>query len=113
MTNLPMAGLIVAALTAAQDAAEKANAALPPENARGFDRGFAWVVIKPARGPFVAECKRRGLGDKHYAGGWSIWYSRVHNLPTQSISVHEAACEAFADVLKANGVSATCGSRLD
>jgi hypothetical protein len=45
----------------------------------------------------------------------SIWYSKLHSLPTQSISVHEAAARAARDVL-AHGLQTSLigmSSRLD
>lgn len=107
--------IVEAALAASQAAAVKQNAALPAENARGFDCGFAWVTIKPARGPMVQYLKSINLGSTidHSGGGYQIWYSRLHTLGTQSISVHEAAARAFADVLASHGVPASVGSRLD
>ena len=100
------------AKAAALAAATAQNATLPPEARRGFDCGFAWVIIKPARGPFVKYCKANRIGDKHCYGGWNIWYSHF-SLPTQSVSVHEAAASAFAAVLVANGIDAYADSRLD
>lgn len=113
--SLKYKGILVAALAASQLAAEKHEATLPAPNSRGFDCGFAWVVIKPARGPFVKECKALGIGETrdYGGGGFQIWYSKTHNLPTQSISTHEAACRAFAEVCKANGIDAYMSSRLD
>ena len=99
----------------AQKAAKETNASMPPENQRGLDCGFAWVVIKPARGILVNYLKMQGIGNTrtYGGGGLEVWYSRIHNEPTQSIDVHIAACRAFADVLKSFGVNADWGSRLD
>lgn len=108
------AGIFVAAYDAASRAGAEANAKLPPEQSRGFDCGFAWVTIKPARGAFVNHLKAKGIGSLAYNGGWQIWYSKCYPAVTQSIGVHEAACEAFAAVLTANGIAGvTTGSRLD
>ena len=101
------------ALTASKKAAEEQNAKLGAEGSCGFDCGFAWVVIKPARGSFVAWLKAQKIGDKHYGGGWNIWYSHLHNLSTQSASVHYAAARAFADVLKRHGLAAYANERLN
>lgn len=43
--------------------------------------GFAWIIIKPARGPLVKYLKENGIGDKAYEGGWMI-YNPSEN-PTQ------------------------------
>lgn len=100
------------AKTMAVNAATEYNNTLPPENQRGFDWGFAWVVVHPARGPFVSWCKKNKHGSKHYAGGYEFWYSEF-SIGTQSIGVHERAARVFCDVLKANGLEAFTGSRLD
>jgi hypothetical protein len=114
-TNLPVAGIVTAALAAAQAAAETENNRLGPEKDRGLDCGFAWVTIKPARGPLVAELKRLGLGETrdYGGGGFQVWYSKLHSVPTQSISVHIAAARAFAETATANGYPASYGSRYD
>ena len=99
---------------AAQAAAEQENARLGNENRRGFDCGFAWVHF-PGNTPFAKWTKKAGLSSKHYPTGQSIWYSKLHSVPTQSVSVHEAACRAARDVL-AHGLQSSqvyCGSRLD
>lgn len=99
---------------AAQRAAEIENAKLGPESRRGFDCGFAWVVIRPARGKFVTYLKSIDAGKRGYYGGFEIWYSKLHNIPTQSISVHEAAARAAAQVFADRlGIAATMNSRLD
>lgn len=115
--------LFEAAIAAAQAAANAQNALLPPEAQRGFDCGFAWVTVKPAVGPFVTWCKKQikevgersaeahKFGSRGYAGGWT--FHCPGSLRTQSISVHQAAAEAFAKVLNDNGLDAHVASRLD
>jgi hypothetical protein len=73
--------------------------------------GFAWVHISPARGPIVAELKKQGKGHKSYHGGWDV--SMVHLTQTQSVEIKEAGARAYAEVLKANGVTCYADSRLD
>jgi predicted esterase YcpF (UPF0227 family) len=86
---------------------------LGPENKRGFDCGFAWIVLSPATQPFAKWTKKTGKSSKHYAGGQCIWYSKFHNLGTQSVSVHQAAVQAAADVLQRANIKCYTGSRLD
>jgi len=110
------AQIFAEAKTAAQAAAEARNAKLPPESARGLDCGFAWISIRPARGPFVSYLKAAGIGSRggyDGRGGYGIWYSDLHRLPTQSVSVHQEAARAATEVLKANGIDASWNSRLD
>lgn len=105
-----------AALAAASAAAQAENDKLGAEGSRGFDCGFAWITIKPARGPLVAYLKNIGVGHSgSYSGGpgYGIWYGELHSIPTQSVSVHQAAANAATEVLKQHGLNAFWSSRLD
>jgi hypothetical protein len=106
------ADIFTEARAAAQVAALLKNASLPPEQHRGLDCGFAWVNIKPARGPFVTYLKSIKVGETGERG-YQIWYSCLHDLPTQSVAVHEAAAQAFALTLGKYNIRATWSSRLD
>ena len=103
------------ALKASEDAAAVRNSLLPPEQERGLDCGFAWVVIKPARGKFVSYLKKQGIGStrSYGGGGYEIWYSSLHKQATQSVSVHYAAATAYSEVLNKHGINSYPGSRLD
>jgi len=103
-----------AAREAAQDAAATENARLGEENCRGFDCGFAWVTI-PGTDPFGRWLKNAGIASKGYPTGLQIWYSKLHSVPTQSISVHEAAARAARDVIAhaTQSREVSMGSRLD
>lgn len=107
--------ILVKAQIAAEKAAKEENDLLGPEQQRGLDCGFAWVVIKPARGKFVNYLKKLNFGEtRNYGGGgFQIWYSKLHSIPTQSVSVHQAATREFARVLREYGINAHSGSRLD
>lgn len=99
---------------AAQKAAEDENAKLGPESSRGFDCGFAWVTM-PGTLPFARWAKKQNIASKAYPTGYHIWYSKLHNVPTQSISVHEAAAKAARDYLSHALQTSliSIGSRLD
>lgn len=114
MSHLSPAEIFVAAETAAIAAAAAEHAKLPPEQQRGFDCGFGWAVVKPARGPFINWCRANGKGYKkdYGGGGWCFW-SPAHAHYTQSVSVHYAGAVAFAEVLTANGLNAYADQRLD
>jgi hypothetical protein len=78
--------------------------------------GFAWVKIRPARGPFVKFLKARDIGRKDdYEGGYYL--SSYDVLPfrdfTQSMERKYAACSAFAGVLSSYGLDAYAMSRMD
>ena len=73
--------------------------------------GFAWVIIRPARGAFVNWMKAEGIGSSNYGGGY-----RVHNPSgsmTQSISAVEAGADEFARVLGDHGINCYSQSRMD
>lgn len=105
------------ALEAGKAAAIAENERLGPEGKRGLDCGWGWVMLKPARGPFVSYLKRLGVGksvDWGSAGrGYWIPGSTFHSLPTQSFSVDYKACQAAAEVLKRAGLSCYATYRLD
>lgn len=65
--------------------------------------GFAWVTIKPARGPFVKWLKQNKIGRSGTYGGWTI--SSYDTTPgtgsSQSMQRKEAGCKAFVNVIKA------------
>lgn len=105
------------------------------ERSGGYDQGpcgFAWIVIRPARGKFVNWCKAQNkiateiksaekgrdwpmtpYGDSHYNGGWCLWQPGSKSYHGQSVSTYEVAARGFAKVLEANGIPCAIGSRLD
>lgn len=93
-----------AAALAAKEAARRENDALPPEQSRGFDCGFGWVELRPSTHAFVRHLKSAKVGDKHWKSGWQIWGSHLHDEPTQSISVHQAAARAYVESVQAHGL---------
>jgi hypothetical protein len=92
-------------------AAKEAVAACGPEDTRSFNCGFGWVTIHPARGPFVTYCKRNGIGDNGWHGGW--WIENPGQFMGQQIDHKVAGAKAFAAVLAKYGIEAHVGSRLD
>lgn len=121
------AAVFAEACAAAQAAYEDEQSRLRPMIVEGGGRryfvsggacGFAWVTIKPARGQFVAWLKSNHLGSSAYGGGWQLWSSacvlesRSAELG-QSMQLKEAACHAFAEVLRSYGLNAYAGSRMD
>ena len=77
--------------------------------------GFASVVIKPARGKFVAELKKRGLGSSHYYGGYAVssWEFAPSIRQDQSYERAVAAARGAVEVLKKYGVNAYVDARID
>ena len=77
--------------------------------------GFASVVIKPARGKFVAELKKRKIGGAHYYGGYSVnsWEFAPSIRQDQSYERACAAAKGAVEVLKSYGINAYVDSRID
>jgi hypothetical protein len=77
--------------------------------------GFASVVIKPARGKFVALLKKRGIGGAHYYGGYSVssWEFAPSIRRDQSYERACAAAKGAVDVLQSYGINAYVDARID
>lgn len=73
--------------------------------------GFAWVAIHPARGAFVNWLKKNDIGSPGYPKGYQIWSPGEYN--GQSMDIKEVGAEAFAKVLRENGINAHMSSRAD
>ena len=70
--------------------------------------GFAWVAFK-GNTPFGRWAKKAGLARSSYPSGMQISVSYFN----QSLQLKEAYAEAFAKVLRENGVEAYANSRMD
>jgi hypothetical protein len=77
--------------------------------------GYASVVIKPARGKFVAELKKRGIGSSHYYGGYAVssWEFAPSIRRDQSYERAFAAAKGAVEVLEKYGINAYVDSRID
>ena len=74
--------------------------------------GFAWCTVYDVRSNSKAGKLLAAYGfRKAYGGGLQLWDPSKY--PTQSISVLEAGASAMAAELKAIGLAAYAGSRLD
>lgn len=85
--------------------------------------GFAWVNVRQASkagrkdSPFVKWLRERSRGERFseygyyedYTKCWQIWVRGYG----QSMQRKAAYAEAFATVLRENGISASAGSRMD
>lgn len=93
-------------------AAEACAAYLSANPNQWYPCGFAWVTIKPARGPYVAYLKSIKEGSKGYAGGWEIWNPSGNN--TQCMDAKMAGARAYAaEVVRLGGPNMYVGSRMD
>lgn len=76
--------------------------------------GFAWIVIKPARGDFVKYCKANKIGKTdEYAGGYRISSYDACAWHGQNMDVKIQGCQAFVDVLVKNSINAYVDNRMD
>lgn len=97
------------AFTAARLAAEKTIADNPDV---WYPCGFAWVKIKPARGPFVKALKEMNKGHTDsYEGGFTV-YNPSGNA-TQWMDAKYDGAKAFAEVLRKHGVKCSAVQRID
>lgn len=71
--------------------------------------GFAWIVIHDARKCFPRWLKKQQIGRLGYYGGWEV-YARGCG---QSFDRAKAYADAFAKVLRQNGIDCHVESRLD
>lgn len=93
-------------------AAEQKTREYIKANGEHYPCGFAWVKIKPARGPFVSYLKSENIGHRDdYNGGWVV-YNPSKNY-TQCMDAKEAGARAFAEELKKHGVDARVVTRMD
>ena len=108
-------------LKEAHEAANKAQAVFIDKYGDTMYCGFAWVRVKPAKGPFITYCKKEGLKQKNdrYFGSLSIdggggWmFSSPGTYRGQSMDIKEAGAWAFAEVLRSYGINAYASSRAD
>ncbi len=70
--------------------------------------GFAWIEFR-GNTAWGRWAKKSGVASKHYPKGLSIWVSEGG----QSMERKEAYARAYADVLRAAGIEAYAGSRMD
>lgn len=108
-TNLEIKNIIEEALNAASKATSDYLLEHPNEF---WPCGFAWVSVKPARGPFVKVMKDMGAGKTdEYEGGFSIW--NPSRNPTQWMDAKVEGARVFAEHLRLHGVKAVARSRID
>lgn len=71
--------------------------------------GFGWVTVRPGNSSFARWLVKTGRASKAYRGGVQVWIGE-HG---QSYERKVAHARAMADLLKAWGVKAYSGGRLD
>ena len=93
-------------------AARATNAYLQDHPNDWYPCGFAWVKIKPARGPLVTYLKKQKIGRTDDFGGGYVIYNPSQN-PTQSMEAKLAGARAFAKVFNDSGIPIKVESRID
>jgi hypothetical protein len=93
-------------------AAQKAAADMKARRGDGFPCGFAWVVVHGVKlsTKLGKDMKKVGFS-KNYGGGIQIW-NPSRNM-AQNVDILLAGAEAYAAVLKRNGIDAYAQSRWD
>jgi hypothetical protein len=76
-----------------------------------FNCGFAWVVVKGARGKKAEMLKNYGFKKRYDGPGLSIW--NPSKSFTQDMSAKMAGATVLADELSAMGFDAIAYQRLD
>jgi len=71
--------------------------------------GFAWVTVRPGNCSYAIWAKKNCGFRKAYNGGVQLWISDFN----QSMTRKEAYAQAFAKTLRAEGIEAYAGSRMD
>lgn len=110
--SLTFAEIFEKACKAAQESSDYAEATTD----HWYPCGFAWINIKPARGPFISWCRKNAIGGKAYEGGWNITsYAVCRQTATwsQSMVVKSAGVDAAVRVLRENGINAYPCNRMD
>lgn len=98
--------------TAQERAYEAARLAMIEHDQFAGECQAAWIIVRPARGPFVSYLKKIGHGDRGDYGGWEVDVKTPAELRGQNGEIKEAAVRAFAQVLKDNGIRASVHTRL-
>jgi hypothetical protein len=97
---------------AEQSAADAFRLAMIEHDPMGGLCGTAWIVVRPARGPFISYLKSKGIGETGVYGGWEITVATPPEYRGQNSDIKEAGVRAFARVLKENGLKAAVCTRL-
>lgn len=76
--------------------------------------GFAWIRVKPARGPFIAWCKKNKIGrSSSYEPGYVISFDSLVSSGIQNMDVKYEACRAAVEVFKSYGINCWAEQRID
>lgn len=100
------------ALTIAQRrAARNTDMYIEKNGEHPFNCGFAWVVVKGARGNNAKLLKEFGFKKRYDGPGLSLWNPSMNM--TQDMSAKMAGAEKYAETLRDMGLNAEACCRLD
>jgi hypothetical protein len=108
ITDAASAKLLMEAFSAAEKAAADHIQNNPDV---WYPCGFAWVVIKPARGPLVKYLKHTNMGRTSDSGGFTVYNPSKNH--TQWMDAKYEGAKAFAKVLTDAGYKCYAYSRID
>ena len=107
MKVLGDAGLLVASIKAHS----ATNEYIESFGEHPFNCGFAWVVVKGARGKKAELLKAHGFKKRYDGPGLSLW--NPSESYTQDMSAKMAGAEVYAKFLRELGIDAEAFCRLD
>lgn len=109
LTQEEIQAIVDEALTLASNAANKYLGDIGGDQ---YPCGFAWVKIRPARGPFVKYLRDAHLGETDsYEGGFRVYNPSKNHC--QNMDAKMEGARAFAGHLKKHGIDAYAASRID
>lgn len=95
----------------AVSAAQKAEADFIAKHGEPGYCGFAWVTVSEKASTKLGRALKTVGFRKAYGGGLQLW--NPGGSFTQSMDIKETGAQAYADTLKAFGITAYMGSRAD
>jgi hypothetical protein len=107
MTNMNIENLHALGLAAAQ----KATADFIAQHGERDACGFSWVTVNEKASTKLGRALKALGFRKAYGGGLQLW--NPSGSYTQAITAKEVGAKAYANVLRAAGINAYSGSRMD
>ena len=95
----------------AEAAAQRAEADFRAKHGEPGYCGFAWVTVPEKASTKLGRALKTVGFTKAYGGGLQLW--NPGGSYTQSMDIKETGAQAYADTLKAFGITAYMSSRAD
>ena len=95
----------------AEAAAQRAESEFRAQHGEPGYCGFAWVSVHEKASTKLGRALKTVGFTKAYGGGLQLW--NPGGSYTQSMDIKETGAQAYADTLKAHGITAYMSSRAD